>query len=462
MQKNLLLSLLILFFISCKSTKQLPITKTEKKVTREFFQDSTLSKISFYGTDSYLDSIKTYYKSGSLKEVFYYNDNGKYDGYCYQYGEDSKKLVTWKFNNGKLVSRKDHNLVFNKLNEQRIKNYHKSLLNINKVLKQKPNDTKLLFAQTQLRYNLGNHLLALNGALELMQGNNLNSKTHIKLHELLAGVYNSYGNTNYAIHHRIKALDLSDEKERLTYNLGSYLYTIKSYQLSEYCLNKVLESKPNHAFVHWSLARRYSDFNQYEKAMEHINIAFKNEKNVIRFSSNKAERDLRTIRGLLYHKLGDSKKGITDLRSALEVNPNNSFAMRNLGVIYSDLKQPEKACRILNKAAELGYEKKHNKNDLKYYQQLSCNNIETEKPTLPTFENQFIELSVESNSIEITDNNLLNNDYEVFNYKNELIGKNKITTNAINLSNLPSGLYSIKILNPTTPQTFQFIKNKEL
>ena len=79
--------------------------------------------------------------------------------------------------------------------------------------------------------------------------------------------------------------------------------------------------------------------------MEHINKVFEEEEeeeeeeedSIIRHSSNKAKRDLRTASSLLYHRLGDSNKGINGLQDALKLNPQNSFAMLNLGIIYSDL-----------------------------------------------------------------------------------------------------------------------------
>ena len=223
---------------SCKSKKTLV---SSPKTTIELFNDGLPSKETFYGIFSTIDSIKTYYKTGNLKEVFYYNQQGEYHGQCYQLDVNSDLMVTWSFKNGMLIKRTDYKVPTNKNNKVRITDSHKKLLVINKQLKRTPANTNLLFHQAYMRNVLENSLLALDAGLKLIPEENLPIKVKVTLYEMLSDIYASYENEDYSIQYKIKAIEFSEKKERLYYNLGAYFYSINSCNLSEYYLKKVLQ-----------------------------------------------------------------------------------------------------------------------------------------------------------------------------------------------------------------------------
>jgi len=338
----------------------------DNKVKRIYYNDDILAIERFYGNDKKIDSIKTYYKSGELDELFYFAEN-HYQGESYKFDRTGKKVTTWEFNKGKLISRVDHKIDFNKKTKEKVEKAYAGIKTINEEIKLKPNSLKSRYKRARLRRFLGNKVLALNDFKKIEKRFNKIKKTKSipeklvgGLYDHLAGIYSSYEMENATIHYKVKAIKASPKESRLYNNLGHYLIKKKQYRLGIKYLNKAIKMVPNHSFANWGLSKAYTDLEDYEKAITCVNIAFENEASIYKRGSKNSERDLRTIRGLLHHKLGDTDKGIADLEEAININNNNSFALRNLGVIYHDLGSYKKSCDLLQKSRKLGYEKIQN------------------------------------------------------------------------------------------------------
>jgi tetratricopeptide (TPR) repeat protein len=192
--------------------------------------------------------------------------------------------------------------------------------------------------------------------------------------------------------------------------------------------------------------------------MEHSNTAFKNEKGIIKSSSNKAKRDLRTTRGLLYHKLGESTKGIIDLEDALKLNSKNSLAMLNLRIIYSDMGNHKKSCKFLSKASELEYEKEFDRNDIEYYKKISCSNEKIEKPFFDYCQSAYIDLNLEHNRVKVKNYPNPSFEYELCTFKNEIIANGIAIDGVVRVEFLPPGLDILKITNKEQPLSFRLLK----
>lgn len=65
---------------------------------------------------------------------------------------------------------------------------------------------------------------------------------------------------------------------------------------------------------------------------------------MIKYDHGGIQRDIRTLRGFILHSLGQSKIGIEDLKEAIRLNEDNSFAHRNIGAVYYDLGEYKLAC----------------------------------------------------------------------------------------------------------------------
>lgn len=389
---------------------------------------------------------------------------------CFQYNKQGEKLVTWNFSHGKLVSRTDHKLPFsNKETEEGAKKHLQLLTELNTKTNYNPININDLFKRGNLRARLGNKTLALDDLKKVEWIVNKNAKEVIpdsikanrerfksNLYDMLASIYANLEMENYALQYYIKAMAAAPKDNRILYNFASYLQQKKSIDLARYYLEKIVVEQPEHGHARWGMARLYSDIGEYEKAMENIKVAFLKEKTIIERSSNYGGRDLKTTRGLLYHKLGDSEKGIQDLKEAIRMDKNNSYAMKNLGIIYLDQKKYNDACQLLQKAKELDYALDFDENDLDTLLESACNNVQPEiaieKPKPFVFPNPATTV------ITVKNYDFKNFDYELFDFESNSVLRGKSPDGTIDVSRLNAGFYILKIFNTDSPQTFKIIK----
>lgn len=445
---------------------------TPGSVIRYYYKDKVVSVEIWKGADKKLDSLKTYYSDGKINEVFYYDDKGHKNSNCFQYTKKGEKLVTWNFSHGKLLSRTDHKLPYNKVSEEIVKKTLQSLTELNTRTNFNPTSIGDIYKRGNFRYRLGNTTLALDDfkrvewlinksakdttkvISEIVKEKREKFKSH--LYDLLANIYGRLEMENCAYQYFLKAMVSAPKDNRILYNFANYLQQKKSNDLARYYLEKILIETPHHTHARWAIAKLYSDFGEYEKAMNNINLAFENENAIIKGSLGHSGRDLRTTRGLLYHKLGESEKGIKDLKEALEINKDNAYAMKNLGIIYLDQKKYEDACTLFQKAKELDYTLTYDENDLDALLQSACNNIETEivieKPK------PFVYPNPAKTTIAVQNYNHTNFDYEFFDFESNSVLRGKSAENTIDVSGLNSGFYILKIFNNESPQTFKIIK----
>ncbi|TYA92286.1 tetratricopeptide repeat protein [Seonamhaeicola marinus] len=447
-------SFLAVLIFNCKTAD---IAESKNKSSKSFYNDGLVLKEVFYNTKGHKDSLKTYHNTGKLNEVFYYKNN-KYHGTCYQLNKKGDTLVVWQFQDGILKKRTDHNLDFNKINERSIKMAQSRLQESIKLFE---NDFGV-YGRIEIarhRFKLKHYTLALDELLKL-EKESLTPRSKMGIYEMLANIYSSYENEEAAIHYKVKAINVAAKKTRLEYNLAAYLLHAKSYNSAQHYFDIVLKTWPKHSFSHWTLGKYHSDKGEYEKALEHINIAYKQEQNIINYSSNTSFTDVKTIKGFIHHKLGDSKLGIQFLLKAIKEKPNNSYAYRSLGIIHSDLGEHAKACAYLKKSRELGYEKAFDKNDLEYYIMLSCNDTTIEKPDSTLIENELVDLNVEEdqNAIELSDYSSNQFEYQILNHNKKIIRKGSTENKIVNIGNLSSGYYTLKVLNTSNPKNFNFIR----
>lgn len=443
---------------------------TPENVSRYFYDDHVISVEIWFGPDKKPDSTKTYYSNGKLNEIFYYDDQGLKDSDAFQYNKQGEKLVTWNFSHGKLVSRTDHKLPFNKNREESVKNALKLLTEINVKTNYNPTRVNDLFNRGVLSISLGNTTLALEDLkkVEYSIDKDPNNKNIVltdslvkkrdgfrsKLYDRLASIYASLEMESFAFNYYHKAIKNAPDDLRILYNFATLLQQRKLYDLACYYLEKIIAEKPETPHARWALARLLSDMGDYQKAMENITIAFKYEKEIVDRTTAYGGRDLRTTRGLLYHKLGESDKGIADLKYALEMDKNNSFAMKNLGIIYLDQHKYKKACELFRKANELNYTLVYDEADLSLLLESACNNVQPEVPIKKpfVFPNPVVAI------VSVENFGSVNFDYEFFSFDSSSVLKGKTTDGKIDVSTLSSGFYVLKVSKGDLIETFKVIK----
>lgn len=443
------------------------------KVHKHYYKDKVVSIEIWKGPDNITDSLKTYYNNGKINEVFYFDDKGRRNSNSFQYNNQGEKLVTWNFLHGKLLSRTNHKLPFsNKENEENAKKHIQLLTELNTKTNYNPTKINDLFRRGNLRARLGNTTLALDDLKRVERIINKNEKDTTKvisefakknrekykstLYDMFANLFGALEMENAANQYYVKAMAAAPKDYRILYNFANYLHRKKSYDLARYYLEKIVAEQPEHGHARWGIAKLYNDIGEYEKAMENINIAFLKEKVIIAHSSNYGGRDLRTTRGLLYHKLGESEKGIQDLKEALKMDKNNSYAIKNLGIIYLDQKKYNEACELFEKAKKLDYTLAYDENDLDALIENACNNIpQTEIAVSPK---PFIFPNPATTVTTIKNYDYKNFDYDFFDFESNAVLHGKSTDGTIDVSKLNTGFYILKISNTNSPQTFKIIK----
>lgn len=467
MNKIVYIILILPFFLWSQTNN------TNNTVIRHYYKDKVVSVEVWRGADKIIDSLKTYYSNGKLNEIFYYDDKGHKNSNCFQYNDQGEKLVTWNFSHGKLLSRIDHKLPFNnKETEENAKKHLQLLSELNTRTNYNPININDLYKRGNLRARLGNKTLALDDLKKVEWIINKNAKDTTKvisesvkanrekfkssLYDLIANIYGSLEMENCTYQYYLKAMAAAPKDNRILYNFANYLQQKKSNDLARYYLEKIVTEQPEHGHARWALAKLYSDIGEYGKGMENINAAFLKEKTIIERSSNYGGRDLKTTRGLLYHKLGESEKGIKDLKEALEMDKNNSYALKNLGIIYLDQKKYNEACDLFEKAKALDYTLVYDENDLDALLKNACNNVQAEitieKPK------PFIFPNPATTVITIKNYDFKNFDYEFFDFESNSVLRGNTTDTTIGVSRLQPGFYILKIYNNDSPQTFKVIK----
>lgn len=437
-------------------------------IVRHYYKDKVLLSALYKGADKRPDSLKTYHSNGQLKELFYFDEKGLKDSNAYQYDQQGDKQVSLKFSHGKLLSRFDHKLPFNNVNKEILQSSLKQLQEINTRTFYNPSKPADIYKRGNLHYRLGNTILALDDLkrsekiLQAVSKKAASDLTAIKklqahLYDLLANIYLGAEQKNLAGLYYYKAIMAAPKDSRILYNFANYLHRNQSEDLALFFLNKLNSQNPNFGFVQLSLAQIYSDKGQYQKALEHINTAFQLEDAIKKGSTGWQGRDLRTTRGLIYHKLGLSEKGIADLNEALLLNDKNSYAMKNLAIIYLDQKKYSEACSLLEKADKLHYTLVFDEKDLHPLLQSACNHKTTVNPIAAP--------KAVAYPNPVTTKVLIRNyphqhfDYIVYDMETRPLLRGRSEDSSVDISSLKQGLYLLQVSNQDDPQTFKVIKD---
>ena len=434
----------------------------ENKVLKSYFKDKVVSIERWFGNDKAIDSIKTFHRSGNKDEVFYFK-NKRMHGECYKYNDLGEKVVNYIFDNGNLTKRIDYNTQVNKKNAPYIKNKKQRLHALYAKTNYKVKSVRDIYQQGILRYQIGEYFLAREDFKKVERyfkhtekhKKPVPNKLKASLYNRLGGIYAYYQKENLAIHYRDLAIQKDPKNNLYKYNMGAYLYGIKEYRLAITYLEEVKLEWKKHAFSNRTLAAIYTEFEEYGKAFELVNLAFEREKALYKFGFAGAENDLRTIRGFLYHKLGETTLGIKDLNEALELNPNNSFAYKYLGILQYDLENFNDACTYLTKSKSLNYVKKHDRNDIEYYLENACTKRDVE-PIITVKRKPYAYPNPTRDFVSIKNLPKDTYQFQIYNFNSKLIKKGTSENNTFNFDQLTNGLYILNIYKEGLKENYTF------
>lgn len=435
-------------------------------VDKVFYKNGLLSKEVWYGSDKKIDSIKTYLITGGVMELFYFDENGKYHGNCKQYSSEGKLKTIWEFNHGNLLNRTDNFIEYNLKNKSIIERNLATAVKYGQIDGDNPDNINALYARANALGVLGNGILSLNDFLLLKdiyekRNQPRDSTVLAEVYSRVGSAYANYNESDKSIHYRMLAIKTNPKETRHWYNLGSYLsLSQRNFREGMHYLKEVLKIYPKHNFANWGLGASYLELEQYDLALKYVNLAFDNEAFLYKYGTGKSENDIRTVRGLAYHKTGQSELGIADLNEAIHINEKNSIAHAYLGIVYSDLGEKQKACEYFQKARELGYEKKFPYKEFQSLIEKACKGEEKLEnvPFVAVKDLPYIAPNPAVDFVEVFNFPYSDFQYQLFNINSQLIRQGNSVNTKVKVDGLPTGLYLLIIKKEGKQETFRLLK----
>ena len=452
-----LLSVLTIFIFTYSISKaQSPKKYQEKLPEKEFYYNSQLRVHRFF-VDGRLKKYKTFYKSGKIASEHIFSKEGWHDGEGKAYYENGNLKTLWKYQKGNILKRIDYQLNGELVSDPIIIQKLNNLKIINRELKYNRKDLNLLYARANSRVKLGNMQLAYEDIqfLESINKNKYPNVNALKFILFLKGaIFSSFTEYDKAVHYYLESANLRNPESALYNNVGNIFFKIKEYRLALKYLNKALKQNPTNPFVDVLKALIYTEKGNYDIAYAHVDTAIQNRKWIDPYTiGKKEERTMEVNRGFLYHKLGYSQKGLRELRLVIRDNPLNSYAYKNLGIIYADQGQYEYACKSFQKSKDLGFNLKNDSKELDKLINHYC--IKKNKKQPSVVQVMAIKQNYENYTLEILTEKTVN--YSITTFDNKLLFSGIFKGIPINVSNLEYGLYILKIKDENKVYTRRFI-----
>lgn len=163
----------------------------------------------------------------------------------------------------------------------------------------------------------------------------------------------AYYNTNkaeLAVKDFTKSIELNP-KNSLTYYGRALAYnTLKQTDLELADLEKTIELDPKDAMAKMSLAYCYLIKEDFTKANTLYEDLYKHDKKSPIILNNY---------GYAKFKMGDDKKAESLINQSIDLWPQNSYAFRNLALVYLKQERKEDACEAMKQGIVLGFSKKY-------------------------------------------------------------------------------------------------------
>ncbi|MBB3698059.1 hypothetical protein KMW28_07665 [Flammeovirga yaeyamensis] len=129
-------------------------------------------------------------------------------------------------------------------------------------------------------------------------------------------------------------------------NLGTVSDELGRKEESFIYFNKIIELDPTFMPGYLNLGFKYQLIGEHEMAIEQFNIVIENSQYLGLSLNNRAYSRL---------QLGDVKGAYEDVMKSLYVDDTNSYAFRNLALIYIEMKDYEKACEAIDESINKGF-----------------------------------------------------------------------------------------------------------
>ncbi len=184
-----------------------------------------------------------------------------------------------------------------------------------------------------------------------------------------------------------KAYDLGCYNTTVTYGLGASCQVLRKFDQSILHFTAYIKMYPTNASAYCNRGTALAEQKKYELALKDfekslvldslaievlinralfvymplgkIELALADMKRAIKMKEASGINPAFSYNNLGYFQLknGNPKEGLKNVNYSLELNPRNSYAYKNLALIYLELDDQEAAWQAANKAIELGFER---------------------------------------------------------------------------------------------------------
>jgi len=427
------------------------------KPEKEFYNNESI-RIERWFNEGVISKYKTYFKSGELQSEHFFNSRGEHDGKAFHYHQNGNIRTKWIYNNGVVLKRKE----FNKDNSP-ITNTHRmnTIARCNQNLIENKFNLQAIHERANVRAGLGYFDLALEDYYYLeskFKGKTIGDKyNYVWTNIFRATIYYGMDRFYDSIEYNLKAIQADPTVSSAYLNL---VYSLNAINESELAL-KFIERAPVFPAIELSIvnakAYTYLGLKKYKEALHFTEIALKNEKKLLESRiETYNEKKLVIMKEFLNHKLKNTKIDLVNIESELKINNSNSYAYYVKGIILAETGQLEEACQAFEMAKENNYDEKYETEDIAKLIEHYCTNKSDKNLNLNNLSKLVLYPNPAKDFISFNIEREFN--YEIYDYNSRLLSKGVYIGDKIEISELPTSIYILKIYDKEKIYTRKFIK----
>ena len=161
---------------------------------------------------------------------------------------------------------------------------------------------------------------------------------------ILGAAYSALGNTEAAIEHYNKAIEIKPDYADPYNNLGLTLKGLGRHKEAIQSYNKAIEIQPNYAEAHNNLGNVLNDLEKYEDSIESYNKAIELKPDYVEAYYNL---------GISLNDLDKYEEAISNYNKAIELEPDYAKAHNNRGIALNNLGRTDEAITSYMRAIAL-------------------------------------------------------------------------------------------------------------
>jgi len=176
--------------------------------------------------------------------------------------------------------------------------------------------------------------------------------SHLKKYEEALDDYRKILKINASYHHAIS-------------NTALIFSTLNQFEKAEKLIKRAIQLKPDDIRYQSNLGFIYLEAKQFQEAEQIFDELLA--------KGDKREPVILNNRGFARLKLGETDSALKDFEESIESYPENSYAFKNLGLLYIEINQLDKACEYFDQAIKFKFTETYG-DEVKQLQSEYCEN----------------------------------------------------------------------------------------